>query len=119
MKRRFQVVLVGATFLTGCATAKYDSMGPALSLMSQQQKCYLVAQTASAAAKWRDDGVPVSEAHARLDAVIMPMRAPDDYKQRLHEGIDTTYQSHVTEQQLYSSMKGACRAESAKVPAAN
>ncbi|MGH8778412.1 hypothetical protein [Paraburkholderia sp.] len=115
------MVLAGAMLLTGCATQKYqyDSMGPALSLMSQQQKCYLVAQTESAAAQWRDDHVPVNEAHARLDAVITPMRAPDDYKESLHESIDTTYGSQVTAQQLYARMKSACRAESAKVPAAN
>ena len=122
MKRGYQVVLIGVTLLTGCATGptvRYDSMGPAMSLMSQQQKCYLVAQTASAAAQWRDDGVPVIEAHARLDAVLTPMRAPDDYKERVQEGIDTTYQSHITALELYASMKGACRAESARVPPAN
>lgn len=119
MRRRYCVALIGAALLTGCATQKYDSMGPALALMSQQQKCYLIAQTASSAATWRDNGVPVSEAHARLDAVITPMRAPDDYKQRLHEGIDTTYQGRASAQQIYASMKGVCRAESARVPAVN
>lgn len=120
MKRGFSMVCAGAILLTGCAAPqKYDSMGPALSLMSQQQKCYLVAQTESAAAQWRDDGVPVKDAHARLDAVIMPMRAPDDYKQSLHQSIDSTYQSQVTAQQLYVRMKSACRGESARVPAVN
>jgi hypothetical protein len=119
MKRGLCGALAGAALLSGCATQTYDSMGPALALMSQQQKCYLIARTASAAATWRDDGVSVRDAHARLDTVITPMRAPDDYKAKLHEGIDSTYQSRVTAQQLFASMKSVCRTESARVPAVN